>query len=227
MESLFHEFAFFFFLQSHLHVRPPHLPLSRSQSTVGTSSKRPPPVSDRATTFWASNLLLATTWCILWSLSDLMFAVCTLPKGGGLPVVCLVPQAIWHLPPDWFAPLRWLTLLIWLRRQRRGRKLGCPYPKYCGYSPWSCQRRLYQRNWIVAKDLTHKALYYRTYNDLTVRVKYLDKVQPQRKRLKLGGFKDTTDELKLLTFFFELQLTVWLPKVEPSYTRMRRLEHTY
>ena len=82
-------------------------------------------------------------------------------------------------------------------------------------------------NWIVAKDLTHKALYYRTYNDLTVRVKYLDKVQPQRKSLKLGGFKDTTDELKLLTFFFELQLTVWVPKVEPSYTRMRRLEHTY
>ena len=72
-------------------------------------------------------------------------------------------------------------------------------------------------NWIVAKDLTHKALYYRTYNDLTVRVIYLDKVQPQGKRLKRGGSKDTTDELKLLTVFFELQLTVWLPKVEPSY----------
>ena len=63
-------------------------------------------------------------------------------------------------------------------------------------------------NWIVAKDLTHKALYYHTYNDLTVRVIYLDKVQPQGKRLKLsrstsvGGFKDTTDELKLLTVFF-------------------------
>ena len=59
-------------------------------------------------------------------------------------------------------------------------------------------------NWIVAKDLTHKALYYRTYNDLTVRVVYLDKVQPQRKKLKLsqstpvGGFKDTTDELKTI-----------------------------
>ena len=43
---------------------------------------------------------------------------------------------------------------------------------------------------------------YRTYNDLTVRVIYLDKVQPQGKQLKLslstpvGGFKDTTDELK-------------------------------
>ena len=72
-------------------------------------------------------------------------------------------------------------------------------------------------NWIVAKDLTHKALYYRTYNDLTVRVIYLDKVQPQGKRLKLGGSKDITDELKLLTVFFELQLTVWVPKVEPSY----------
>ena len=47
--------------------------------------------------------------------------------------------------------------------------------------------------WIVAKDLTH---------DLTVRVIYLDKVQPQGKKLKLslstpvGGFKDTTNELK-------------------------------
>ena len=46
---------------------------------------------------------------------------------------------------------------------------------------------------------------------------YLDKVQPQGKRLKLGGSKDTTDELNLLTVFFELQLTVWVPKVEPSY----------
>ena len=57
-------------------------------------------------------------------------------------------------------------------------------------------------NWIVAKDLTHKALYYRTYNDLTVRVIYLDKVQPQGKKLKpslstpVMGFKDTTDELE-------------------------------
>ena len=57
-------------------------------------------------------------------------------------------------------------------------------------------------NWIVAKDLTHKALYYRTYKDLTVRVIYLDKVQPQGKNLKLSlwtldwGFKDTTDKLK-------------------------------
>ena len=57
-------------------------------------------------------------------------------------------------------------------------------------------------NWIVAKDLTHKALYYGTYNDLTVRVIYLNKVQPQGKMLKLSlstpvmGFKDTTDELE-------------------------------
>ena len=57
-------------------------------------------------------------------------------------------------------------------------------------------------NWIVAKDLTHRALYYRTYNDLTVRVIYLDKVQPRGEKFKLslstpvGGFKDTTDELK-------------------------------
>ena len=59
-------------------------------------------------------------------------------------------------------------------------------------------------NWIVAKDLTHKALYYRTYNDLTVRVIYLDKVQPEGKKLKLPlstpvrGFKDTTMSWKLL-----------------------------
>ena len=58
-------------------------------------------------------------------------------------------------------------------------------------------------NWIVAKDHTHKELYYRTYNDLTVRVIYLDKVQPQGKMLKLRGFKDTTDEQKSLTVFFE------------------------
>ena len=57
-------------------------------------------------------------------------------------------------------------------------------------------------NWMVSKDLTQKALYYRTYNGLTVRVIYLDKVQPLGKKLKLslstpvGGFKDTTDELK-------------------------------
>ena len=54
----------------------------------------------------------------------------------------------------------------------------------------------------MAKDLTHRALYYRTYNDLTVRVIYLDKVQPRGEKFKLslstpvGGFKDTTDELK-------------------------------
>ena len=57
-------------------------------------------------------------------------------------------------------------------------------------------------NWIVAKDLTYNALYYGTYNDLTVRVIHLDKVKPQGKKLKLSlstpveSFKDTTDELK-------------------------------
>lgn len=57
-------------------------------------------------------------------------------------------------------------------------------------------------NWIVAKDLTHNALYYRTYNDLTVCVIYLDKITEPGKMHKLSlaspikGFKDTTDELK-------------------------------
>ena len=64
------------------------------------------------------------------------------------------------------------------------------HPKFADYT-----------NWIVVKDLKNKALYYRTYEDLTVRVVYLDNVQPG-KMLKLtlaspiGGFKDTTDEMK-------------------------------
>ena len=55
--------------------------------------------------------------------------------------------------------------------------------------------------WVVVKDLTNKAMYFRTYEDLTVRVIYLDKVVPG-KMLKLkvgkpvGGFVDVTDELK-------------------------------
>jgi len=54
----------------------------------------------------------------------------------------------------------------------------------------------------VVKDLTHNALYFRTYEDLTIRVVYLDNVQPGTVVLKLkvgppiGGFKDVTDELK-------------------------------
>ena len=40
-------------------------------------------------------------------------------------------------------------------------------------------------NWIVAKDLTHKALYYRTYNDLTVRVTTMPRADNFTKNHKL------------------------------------------
>ena len=56
-------------------------------------------------------------------------------------------------------------------------------------------------SWKVAKDLTNNALYYYDYNDLTVRVMYLDNVQPgQRLKIKVeahevGGFKDVTGDL--------------------------------
>ena len=56
-------------------------------------------------------------------------------------------------------------------------------------------------SWVVAKDLTHNALYFRTYEDLTIRVVYLDNVQPGtvlkfKMGTPIGGFKDVTDELK-------------------------------
>ncbi|KAL9986703.1 hypothetical protein ACROYT_G000885 [Oculina patagonica] len=56
-------------------------------------------------------------------------------------------------------------------------------------------------SWIVVKDLTNKALHFRSYEDLTIRVIHLDKVKPG-KMLKfkvgtpIGGFVDVTDELK-------------------------------
>ena len=56
-------------------------------------------------------------------------------------------------------------------------------------------------SWKVAKDLTNNALYYHDYNDLTIRVVYLDKVET-KKRLQIkvetqevGGFKDVTGDL--------------------------------
>lgn len=56
-------------------------------------------------------------------------------------------------------------------------------------------------SWAVAKDLTNNALYFRNYEDLTIRVVYLDKVQPGTKLkikmgLPIGGFKDVTNEMK-------------------------------
>lgn len=55
--------------------------------------------------------------------------------------------------------------------------------------------------WTVAKDLTNNALYFRDYNDMTIRVVYLDKVQQgQVLRMKaygpITGFKDVTGELE-------------------------------
>ena len=65
-------------------------------------------------------------------------------------------------------------------------------------------------SWVVAKDLTNNALYFRDYNDLTLRVVNLDKVQAgQRLKLKVeskevGGFKDVTAELKPAEMHTEL-----------------------
>ena len=52
-------------------------------------------------------------------------------------------------------------------------------------------------SWAVAKDLSNNALYFRTYEDLTIRVVYLDNVKPGRKlKIKMesptDGFKDVT-----------------------------------
>ena len=56
-------------------------------------------------------------------------------------------------------------------------------------------------SWRVAKDLTNNALYYHDYNDLTIRVVYLDNVKAgQRLKIKVeahevGGFKDVTGDM--------------------------------
>lgn len=58
-------------------------------------------------------------------------------------------------------------------------------------------------SWAVAKDVTNNALYYRTYDDLTIRVLFLDKLVPSGKRLKIkmasstDGFKDVTNDMAL------------------------------
>ena len=57
-------------------------------------------------------------------------------------------------------------------------------------------------SWIVVKDLTNKAMYYRSYEDLTIRVIHLDKVTPGMKlKIKvgsptIGGFVDVTGDLQ-------------------------------
>ena len=56
-------------------------------------------------------------------------------------------------------------------------------------------------SWAVAKDLSNNALYFRTYEDLTIRVVYLDNVEPAGRKLKIkmesltDGFKDVTGEM--------------------------------
>ena len=59
--------------------------------------------------------------------------------------------------------------------------------------------------WTVAKDLTNNAFYYRTYNDLTIRVAYLNNIQ-QGKMVYvsadgpiLAGFLDVTAQLQPVT----------------------------
>ena len=54
----------------------------------------------------------------------------------------------------------------------------------------------------MVKDLKNNALYYHDYNDLTIRVIYLDNAKAE-KRLKIkvdahevGGFKDVTGDLR-------------------------------
>lgn len=55
--------------------------------------------------------------------------------------------------------------------------------------------------WVVVKDLTTKSLYFRDYNDLTIRVLHMAEVKTEGKRLKMkvgnsiGGFVDITDDL--------------------------------
>lgn len=55
---------------------------------------------------------------------------------------------------------------------------------------------------VVVKDLTNNALYFRNYEDLTIRVIHLDKVMPGKvlKLMKvenpIGGFADVTNKLK-------------------------------
>lgn len=56
-------------------------------------------------------------------------------------------------------------------------------------------------SWVVVKDLTNMAMYFRTYEDLTIRVVYLDKLTPSEKlKFKIGGpvggFVDVTGDLK-------------------------------
>ena len=54
--------------------------------------------------------------------------------------------------------------------------------------------------WVVVKDLTTKSIYFRVYNDLTIRVVHLSNVKNVEKVkmpfwMPVGGFVDVTDKL--------------------------------
>ena len=58
--------------------------------------------------------------------------------------------------------------------------------------------------WVVVKDLTTKSIYFRVYNDLTIRVVHLSDVKNAEKVkmslwMPVGGFVDVTDELSSAT----------------------------
>ena len=58
--------------------------------------------------------------------------------------------------------------------------------------------------WVVVKDLTTKSIYFRVYNDLTIRVVHLSNVQSAKKVkmslwMPVGGFVDVTDKLSSAT----------------------------
>ena len=64
-------------------------------------------------------------------------------------------------------------------------------------------------SWIVAKDLSNNAMYFRSYEDLTIRVIHLDKVTSDKKlKIKvgspIGGFVDVTGDLEDAQFHTEL-----------------------
>lgn len=64
-------------------------------------------------------------------------------------------------------------------------------------------------SWVVVKDLTNNALYFRNYEDLTIRVIHLNKVMPGellkiKVEIPIGGFVDVTDKLKPVNAHTEL-----------------------
>ena len=104
-----------------------------------------------------------------------MFALCTLPKGSGL-----LSTADDLSPPSRLVHASTLTHFADpVKTSDEAVKLAIHILNTMDI-PHGVVSKDYT-NWIVAKDLIHNVLYYRTYNNLTVRVIHLDKVQPQGK----------------------------------------------